>query len=79
LLRSWVQIPPGPLLSVLEIRYCFELDFGKCRTNSAAMPMPYPTVCPTFCPTKVEIITRNIGHFSHSPDNQKDVSDSTQL
>jgi hypothetical protein len=28
LLRSWVQIPPGPFLSVLEIRYYFEINFG---------------------------------------------------
>jgi hypothetical protein len=39
LLRSWVQIPPGPFLSVLEIRYYFEIVFGYCRTNSAAMPL----------------------------------------
>jgi len=37
-LRSWVQIPPGPFLSVSELRYYFELDFNNCRTNSAAMP-----------------------------------------
>jgi hypothetical protein len=43
-LRSWVQIPPGPLLFVLEIRHYFEVDFGYCRTDSAAMPMPYPAV-----------------------------------
>jgi hypothetical protein len=36
LLRSWVQIiPPGPFLSVRELRYCFELILNKCRTNSA--------------------------------------------
>ena len=35
-LRSWVQIPPGPFLPVLEIRYCFELDFNNCWTDSAA-------------------------------------------
>jgi hypothetical protein len=34
-LRSWVQIPPGPFLSVRELRYCFELILNKCRTNSA--------------------------------------------
>jgi hypothetical protein len=38
-LRSWVQIPPGPFLSVLEIRYCFELILMSWRTNSAAMPL----------------------------------------
>ncbi|MFL6486834.1 MAG: hypothetical protein ACJ71D_09035, partial [Nitrososphaera sp.] len=31
--RSWVQIPPGPFLSVLEIRYYFEIVFGDCRTK----------------------------------------------
>ena len=35
-LRSWVQIPPGPLLLVLEIRYCFKRDFNDCRTNPQA-------------------------------------------
>ncbi|HJY10905.1 MAG TPA: hypothetical protein VJ250_08125, partial [Nitrososphaeraceae archaeon] len=36
-LRSWVQIhPPGPLFPVSEIRYCSELDFNNCQTNSAA-------------------------------------------
>ena len=56
---SWVQIPPGPFLFVLEIRYCFESNLDECRTKDLAMSMPYPTVCPTFCPTKVEIITIN--------------------
>jgi hypothetical protein len=51
LLRSWVQIPPGPLFTVLEIRYCSEIDFDDRPTETLAMPMPYPTVCPT----KVEI------------------------
>ena len=40
-LRSWVQLPPGPFLSVVQIRHYFELDFNNCRTNSAAMPMSY--------------------------------------
>ena len=40
-LRSWVQIPPGPFLSVLEIRYYFEFILDNCRTNSAAMPMVF--------------------------------------
>ena len=35
MLRSWVQIPPGPLFPVVQLRYCFEFIFGKCRTNSA--------------------------------------------
>jgi hypothetical protein len=30
-LRSWVQLPPGPFLSVLEIRYYFELILGSCQ------------------------------------------------
>jgi hypothetical protein len=41
-LGSWVQIPPGPFLSVVQIRYYLELVLSSCRTNSAAMPMPYP-------------------------------------
>ena len=32
-LRSWVQLPPGPFLPVVQLRYCFELDFGDCRTK----------------------------------------------
>jgi hypothetical protein len=27
-LRSWVQIPPGPLFTVVQLRYCFELDLS---------------------------------------------------
>ena len=38
LLRSWVQIPPGPFLSVRGLRYCFELVLGSCRTKSFKMP-----------------------------------------
>jgi hypothetical protein len=34
---SWVQLPPGPFLSVVQLRYWFEFDFGDWRTNSAAM------------------------------------------
>jgi hypothetical protein len=26
-LRSWVQLSPGPFLSMRELRYYFELDF----------------------------------------------------
>jgi hypothetical protein len=33
LLRSWVQIPPGPFLSVREIRYWFGFIFDECRTK----------------------------------------------
>ena len=36
-LRSWVQIPPGPLLSVVQVRYWFELILNTWRTNSAAI------------------------------------------
>jgi hypothetical protein len=46
LLRSWVQIiPPGPLFTVVQVRYCFELVFDSCRTKSLAKPMPYCVVC----------------------------------
>src|SRR5919106_1814321 len=38
-LRSWVQLPPGPYLPVLELRYYFEFDFNNCRTNLAAIPI----------------------------------------
>ena len=34
LLRSWVQIPPGPLLPVVQIRHCFELVSKSCRTKT---------------------------------------------
>jgi hypothetical protein len=36
-LRSWVQIPPGPLFTVLELRYWVEFDFNNCQTDSAAL------------------------------------------
>jgi hypothetical protein len=36
-LRSWVQIPPGPLLSVVQIRYYFERILDNCRTNPATL------------------------------------------
>jgi hypothetical protein len=35
LLRSWVQIPPGPLFPIVQLRYCFERVLNKYRTNSA--------------------------------------------
>ena len=38
-LRSWVQIPPGPLLTVLELRYYFELVLGSCRTIPIEVPL----------------------------------------
>jgi hypothetical protein len=40
LLRSWVQIPPGPPLSVLEIRHWFEFILDNCRTNLAEISYP---------------------------------------
>jgi hypothetical protein len=70
-LRSWVQIPPGPLFTALEIRYCFEIDFNDCRTKLAAMPMPYPPICPT----KVKIFARSVGQSPLHFDNPKSVSD----
>ena len=33
--------------------------------------MPYPTVCPTFCPTKVEIFTRSVRHYATQIDDPK--------
>jgi hypothetical protein len=33
LLRSWVQIPPGPFLSVVQLRYYFEFNLDNCRTK----------------------------------------------
>jgi hypothetical protein len=38
-----------------KIGHYFDIVLGICRTNLAAMPMPYPTVCSTECQTKVEI------------------------
>jgi hypothetical protein len=32
-LRSWVQIPPGPFLSVVQLRYYFEFNLDNCRTK----------------------------------------------
>jgi hypothetical protein len=48
LLRSWVQLPPGPFLPVVQILYYFEFDFGYCPTNSAAMHCCSPTTIVTF-------------------------------
>jgi hypothetical protein len=31
-LRSWVQLPPSPFLSVVQLLYWFEFIFGYCRT-----------------------------------------------
>src|SRR5687767_5632780 len=38
-MRSWVPLPPGPFLSVVQLRYYFEFNLDNCRTNSAAMPI----------------------------------------
>jgi hypothetical protein len=39
LLRSWVQISPGPSFTTRELRYYIELILGDCRINLAAMPI----------------------------------------
>jgi hypothetical protein len=36
-LRSWVQLPPGPFLSVVQLRYYFEFNLDNCRTILPAM------------------------------------------
>ena len=36
LLRSWVQLPPGPFLPVVQLRYWIELDFNNCRTKTSS-------------------------------------------
>jgi hypothetical protein len=33
-LRSWVQIPPGPFLSVMKVRHWFEFNLDNCRTKT---------------------------------------------
>jgi len=38
-MRSWVQLPPSPFLSVVQLRYYFEFNLDNCRTNSAAIPI----------------------------------------
>jgi hypothetical protein len=38
-LRSWVQIPPGPFLTMRELRYYFEFILIGWRTNSAVLVM----------------------------------------
>jgi hypothetical protein len=39
-MRSWVPLPPpGPFLSVVQLRYYFEFNLDNCRTNSAAIPI----------------------------------------
>jgi hypothetical protein len=40
-LRSWVQIPPGPFLSVVQLRYYFELMLGDCETKTLVTPVQY--------------------------------------
>ena len=37
------NLPPGPFLSVIELRYWIELVLAGYQTNSAAIPMPYPS------------------------------------
>ena len=32
-LRSWVQLPPGPFLSVVQLRYYFEFNLDNCLTK----------------------------------------------
>ncbi|MDQ3851882.1 MAG: hypothetical protein M3299_03495, partial [Thermoproteota archaeon] len=32
-LRSWVQIPPGPLFPVVQLRYWIEIVLGNCPTK----------------------------------------------
>ena len=32
-IRSWVQLPPGPLLPVVQLRHWFEFNLDNCRTN----------------------------------------------
>jgi hypothetical protein len=32
-LRSWVQLPPGPFFTVVQLRYYFECIFGHCQTK----------------------------------------------
>ena len=31
-MRSWVPLPPGPFLSVVQLRYYFEFNLDNCRT-----------------------------------------------
>jgi hypothetical protein len=38
-MRSWVQLPPGPFLSVVQLWYYSEFNIDNCRTNSTAMPI----------------------------------------
>ena len=52
-----------------------KMDRAGFEPTTSAMPMPYPTVCPTFCPTKVEIFARSVGHCLHPSDNAKGMSD----
>ena len=39
MLRSWVQIPPGPSLSVVQLRYWFEIVLRSCGQKSIEMVM----------------------------------------
>jgi hypothetical protein len=46
-LRSWVQLPPGPFLSVMKVRHWFEFNLDNCRTNPAATLMLHPILSHT--------------------------------
>jgi hypothetical protein len=47
------------------------LILSICPTKSLAMPMPYPPFCPTFCPTKIEIFAKGVGHYHLKLTTQK--------
>ncbi len=38
-MRSWVPLPPGSFLPVVQLRYYFVFNIDNCRTNSAAIPI----------------------------------------
>jgi hypothetical protein len=40
-----MPIPPSPFLSIWLTTVLNQAFFGNCRTDSAAMPVPYPPVC----------------------------------
>jgi hypothetical protein len=43
-LKSWIQIPPGPFLSVRELRIRIERVFNNFRTNSAWLKVSKPSI-----------------------------------
>src|ERR687895_1941595 len=61
--RGWFKSHPLSIF-IIEDNYgiILNLVFISCWTNPAAMPMPYPPISPTFCPTKIEIFTRSVRH-----------------